>query len=136
MRTSCCGNWICDDEEDYVLFSFARNSCHRNHDRYTLCSSHYHEGHAGKWQDCKKCRESFETEMYVYYGTNEYNFEMLPNPPDFEPTRCADCSRVISLGTDGYMMSGKNYYCERCADKRMHKVLQSERASRPRRRRQ
>ncbi len=31
-------------------------------------------------------RESFETEMYVYYGTNEYNFEVLENPPEYEPT--------------------------------------------------
>ena len=23
--------------------------------------------------------------MYVYYGTNEYNFETLPNPPEYEP---------------------------------------------------
>ena len=70
-RTPCCGNWICDDEEDYVLFSFAHNSCHRNHNRYTLCSSHHNEGHKGRWQDCPKCRKSFETEMYVWYGTND-----------------------------------------------------------------
>ena len=36
-KTECCGNWICDDEDQYVLFSYARNSCYRNHDRYTLC---------------------------------------------------------------------------------------------------
>ncbi len=77
-RTPCCGQWICDDADQYVLFSYARNSCYRNHDRYTLCSYHYHEGHAGRWQDCGECRESFETEIYVYYGSNEYNFEKLP----------------------------------------------------------
>ena len=37
-RTECCSQWICDDEDQYVPFSFARNSCARNHDRYTLCS--------------------------------------------------------------------------------------------------
>ena len=81
-RTPCCGNWICDDEEDYVLFSYAHNSCHRNHDRYTLCSSHFNERHTGRWQDCKKCRKGFETEMYVWYGTNKYNFRETRKPAD------------------------------------------------------
>ena len=65
IKTECCGNWICDDEHKYVLFSYARNSCHRNHSRYTLCAYHYNEGHVGDWKGCKECRESFETEMYV-----------------------------------------------------------------------
>ncbi len=125
-RTPCCGNLICDDEEDYVLFSYALNSCHRNHDRYTLCSSHYNERHSGRWQDCKKCRASFETEMYVWYGTNEFNFEKLENPPAFEPTHCADCNRIIHLGTDGYMMAEGKYFCERCSDKRMRRRMTPE----------
>ncbi len=129
-RTPCCGNWICDDEQDYVLFSFATNSCHRNHDRYTLCSSHYNEEHTGRWQDCPKCRKGFETEMYVWYGTNEYNFEKLENPPKFEPTHCGDCGRVIHLGTDGHMMSGRKYYCGRCSNKRMRRDVASERTAR------
>ncbi|MBI3913037.1 MAG: hypothetical protein HY327_02400 [Chloroflexi bacterium] len=117
-RTSCCGNWICDDEANYVLFSYARNSCHRNHSRYTLCSSHYIEKHAGHWQDCKKCLEDFQTEIYVWYGTNEYNFEKLANPPEFKPTHCADCKCVIHLGTDGYTLyPGGAYRCESCAEK-------------------
>jgi hypothetical protein len=37
--------------------------------------------HAGKWQDCAECRASFPTEIYVWYGTNKYNFEKLPNCP-------------------------------------------------------
>ena len=44
-RTACCNQWICNDEDDYVMFSYARNSCHRNHARYTLCSYHHNEGH-------------------------------------------------------------------------------------------
>jgi hypothetical protein len=116
-KTECCGNWICDDEHKYVLFSYARNSCHRNHSRYTLCSYHYNEGHSGHWKDCPECRESFSTEMYVYYGTNEYNFEKLANPPEYEPTRCTKCGCVISLSEDGYMVSpDEGYLCEKCAD--------------------
>jgi hypothetical protein len=118
-RTECCGNWICNDEDQYVLFSYARNSCHRNHDRYTLCSYHHNEGHPGRWQDCSKCRADFETEMYVYYGTNEYNFEKLADPPAYEPTKCSRCGKVIRLGEDGYSLRGKEYFCERCSNLEM-----------------
>jgi len=69
--------------------------------------------------------------MYVYYGTNEYNFEKLENPPSFEPTRCAECGRVIRLGTDGYSIrpNGK-YYCEACTNKEMRRIIASERQGR------
>ena len=113
-KTECCGNWICDDSDEYVLFSYAHNSCYRNHDRYTLCAYHHHENHKGNWKECQKCKNDFETEMYVYYGTNEYNFEKLVNPPEFEPTRCAKCSRIISLGYDAYTIDGSDYLCENC----------------------
>jgi hypothetical protein len=114
-KTKCCGQWICDDEDQYVLFSYARNSCNRNHDRYTLCSYHHNEGHTGDWKTCQKCREDFESEIYVYYGTNEYNFEKLENPPDYEPTRCAKCNQVIVLSEGGYSMRGGEYYCANCS---------------------
>ncbi len=26
-KTECCDQWICDDEDKYVIFSYARNSC-------------------------------------------------------------------------------------------------------------
>ena len=60
-RTECCGRWICDDEDQYILFSYERNSCHRNHQRYTLCGYHHVEGHSGDWKDCVECRDGFET---------------------------------------------------------------------------
>lgn len=115
MKTECCGNWICDDYDQYMMFSFERNSCARNHDRYTLCSYHYNEEHQGDWRECKECESGFETEMYVWYGTNEYNFVKLENPPAYEPTRCKKCNTVINLGEDGYMMSNEGYFCERCS---------------------
>jgi hypothetical protein len=114
MQTPCCGNWICNDHDKYVLFSYARNSCARNHDRYTLCSFHRHNGHKGHWKDCKVCRKSFPTEIYVWYGTNEYNFEVLENPPEFAPTHCDQCGVVIKLGTDGYSQGPRGTLCERC----------------------
>lgn len=115
VRTECCGNWICDDEGKYVPFSYKRNSCSRNHDRFTLCASHHAEGHAGAWQDCAECRSEFETEMYVYYGTNEYNFTKLENPPAFEPTKCHRCGKVIDLGRGGYSYSKGRHYCGECS---------------------
>lgn len=115
-KTECCDNWICDDEDQYILFSYARNSCYRNHERYTLCGYHYNEGHSGDWKTCRKCRKDIETEMYVYYGTNEYNFEKLPNPPKYEPTRCAKCKTVIILSEGGYSTKGDEYYCADCSD--------------------
>lgn len=73
-KTECCGQWICDDEGNYVLFSYARNSCSRNHRRYTLCGFHHTEEHPGRWTQCQRCRDEIaETEMYVWYGINEYN---------------------------------------------------------------
>ncbi len=129
-KTKCCGQWICDDEDEYVLFSFARHSCHRNHSRYTLCGYHYNEGHAGRWQDCPQCRTSFETELYVYYGTNEYNFEKLPHPPAFKPTRCARCNKVIRLGEDGYSIKGKEYLCQDCSNREFARTLKRERPRR------
>ena len=114
-RTGCCGRWICDDEDTYVLFSYARNSCSRNHRRYTLCGYHSSEEHSGDWRACQRCREDFQPEMYVYYGTNEYNFVKLENPPSYAPTRCTKCGEVIRLAADAYTLKGKGYYCERCS---------------------
>lgn len=132
-KTECCGQWICNDEHKYVLFSYARNSCSRNHRRYTLCGFHHAEGHKGHWKDCKKCRASFQTEMYVWYGTNEYNFEMLENPPHHEPTHCDRCGIVIKLGTDGYSVGPKGTNCERCNyEEHYQQPAKPRRASAPR----
>ena len=115
-KTECCGEWICDDEDQYKIFSYARNSCSRNHQRYTLCGYHFIEGHEGSWETCEKCRKDFEheVEMYVYYGTNEYNFKKLKNLPHYEPTKCHKCGAVIKLAEDGYARSKDGYSCGEC----------------------
>jgi hypothetical protein len=115
-KTECCGQWICNDSDQYVLFSYARNSCWRNHDHFTVCAYHHHEEHTGKWQTCKKCRHSFDTEDYVDMATNEYNFEKLDNPPSFKPTKCAECGRAIVRAKEGYtMVPKKGIVCEDCS---------------------
>jgi hypothetical protein len=57
--------------------------------------------------------------MYVWYGTNEFNFVKLENPPDFEPTHCAQCERIITMGEEGFSVFEGRYYCEACAAKRL-----------------
>jgi len=131
-KTECCDQWICDDEDQYVLFSYARNSCYRNHSRFTLCGYHHTEGHKGRWQDCPKCREDFETEIYVYYGTNEYNFEKLKNPPAYEPTKCSQCGAVIVLSEGGYSMKGEGYFCARCTNAEFSGLFRKKRKRRGR----
>ena len=114
-KTMCCDNWICDDNDRYVVFSYARNSCWRNHDRYTVCAYHHHEEHGDEWLTCKKCATGFDTEDYVDMATNEYNFVKLPNPPSFDPTICADCGRVIVRAKEGFTsVPSKGYVCEDC----------------------
>lgn len=116
VKTGCCGNWICDDENDYVIFSFARNSCARNHRRFTLCGFHANEDHAGNWITCRRCRADFAhgLEMYVWYGTNEYNFTKLKNPPKYKPTYCQKCGQVIILSAGGYTSLCHMYRCDNC----------------------
>lgn len=58
-----------------------------------------------------ECREDIETEMYVYYSTNDYNFEKLENPPSFKPTLCTGCGAVINLAAGGYSEGPKGTFC-------------------------
>jgi hypothetical protein len=67
------------------------------------------------WKTCPECREDFDTEMYVYYATNDYNFEKLENPPAFEPTRCDGCGAVIKLAEGGYSTGPKGTFCSTCS---------------------
>ena len=59
------------------------------------------------------------TEDYVWYGTNEYNFEKLPDPPAYEPTKCCQGATVIVLSEDEYSKLGKDYFCSDCTDERL-----------------
>jgi hypothetical protein len=112
--TECCGNAICDDVDTYVTFSYARNSCYRNHSNQTICAYHHHEEHPGSWKDCAKCCKDQPPEMYAWYVTNEYNFEKLENPPPFEPTLCAGCGKRIVLSEGGYTLSKGKHWCAAC----------------------
>ncbi len=116
IRTECCNQLICADEDQYVMFSYEHNSCSRNHQRYTLCGYHFNEAHFGDWRDCSECQKDFEGEIYAYYGTNEYNFVKLESVPDYEPTSCTGCNRIVSLVNDGHVMKSGVVYCMKCAE--------------------
>ncbi len=102
-RSECCGRMICG--EGLKLCA---------HERHTLCHYHHAEGHAGNWKTCTVCRESFDVERYVYYGTNKYNLEVLENPPAFEPKHCVGCGRVIVLTRDSHEEGPDGYRCAEC----------------------
>ncbi len=133
-KTECCDHWICDDEASYVPFSFARNSCYRNHARQTLCAYHFNEEHPGRWQDCPTCRDAFPTEMFVWYGTNEYNFELLERIPAFQATHCAGCGKRLVLPNGGYSFAAGEYWCEACSTSPKRQTKTSSRRRRPTRR--
>ena len=73
------------------------------------------EKHSGDWRTCARCSANVETEMYVCYGTNQYNFEKLSNPPAYEPTRCTKCNDVIVLSEGGYSVGDKGYTSDQCS---------------------
>ena len=115
-KTDCCGNWVCGNENEYIMFSYSRDICSRNHRRFTLCGYHHTEEHKGDWKTCNECHKNFEheLEMYVWYGMNEYNFEKLPNPPTFKLTSCYKCRKRIILPDGGYSVLGSVYCCDHC----------------------
>ncbi len=68
-------------------------------------------------------RGEFETEMYVYYGTNDYNFQKLPDPPRFEPTLCDKCGRRVVLSDVGYTQMAGTYICMSCSGPDLQRLL-------------
>lgn len=115
-RTPCCGNLICDDLDEYVMFSYARNSCYRNHSHQTVCAFHHNAEHAGDWKTRDECRSKCPPELYAWYVTNEYNFEKVANPPPFEPTLCDRCGKRIVQPAGGYVRGPQGIWCQACDD--------------------
>ena len=112
VKTLCCDNWICDDVHEYVPFSYATNSCYRSHDRYTLCSFHHNNSHSGDWKNCKKCKHEFEIESYVDFGTNNFNFEKLINPPKIS-IKCVNCNFQSGSAQDFSFQTSTGWYCNK-----------------------
>lgn len=92
----------------------SKSSCLVEHSRFTLCAAHHTEEHEGDWKSCEVCPKTWPLEMYVWYGTNKWNFEKLENPPSYDPTHCGGCGRVIVLSESGYSQNPDGSH--RCID--------------------
>src|SRR5688572_25056305 len=71
-KTECCGRMVCLLLSSGAIVS--KRSCLIKHGRFTLCGAHDAERHRGDWKTCKVCPKTWEPEMYVWYGTNKWNF--------------------------------------------------------------
>lgn len=120
VRTSCCGNILCDNQEEYVLFSYSRKFCVRSHDRYTMCSFHKSEGHRSEdWRQCNQCKEQLTSETdkegrpaRVWHSTNGYNFTPMLES-DYRKgsmitAGCGECGNRVATGFEGYSMVPKD----------------------------
>ena len=134
MRTECCNKLICDDEDSYVLFSYSREHCSRNHRRYSNCAYHYGEGHEGKWQECERCKEdltsclsdgSVNYDWAVRAGNHPdhpYRFNFSEDALQFDWEKevkypsCSSCGKDIDTWMDGYTIKpGGAHLCASCA---------------------
>ena len=72
VKTPCCEQWICCDT---AFFSFRGGGrCQVEHERFSLCYSHYEDKHGGPWQSCQKCRAFWSPRDYQRYAENPINW--------------------------------------------------------------
>ena len=72
VKIPCCEPWICCDT---ALFSFRGGGrCQVEHERFSLCYSHYEDKHGGPWQSCQKCREFWSPRDDQRYAENPINW--------------------------------------------------------------
>ena len=99
--------------------TYGRESCRRNHDRYSLCANHLNEKHTGPLRTCRPCRDVRPfVEDYVWRYTNVYNFlpDRLEHPPAFAPMHCRECGVVVYVNCDSHTRKpGHVMVCEECA---------------------
>ena len=57
VKTPCCDQWICCDT---AFLSFRGGGrCQVEHERFSMCYSHYEDKHGGPWESCQKCAVIF-----------------------------------------------------------------------------
>jgi hypothetical protein len=71
VKTPCCHQWICCDTAFVSIRGGGR--CQVEHERFSLCHSHYIDGHPGPWQTCQRCREFWTPAEYKAYAENPIN---------------------------------------------------------------
>src|SRR5262249_59563926 len=62
VKTPCCEQWICCDTA-FVSFR-GGGRCQVEHERFSLCYSHYEDKHGGPWESCQKCRDFWSPRDY------------------------------------------------------------------------
>ena len=72
VKMPCCEQWICCDTAFFSLRGGGR--CQVEHERFSLCYSHYEDKHGGPWQSCQKCREFWSPRDYQRYAENPINW--------------------------------------------------------------
>jgi hypothetical protein len=71
VKTPCCQQWICCDT---AWVSIQGGGFYQvEHERFSLCYSHYIDRHSGVWQNCQKCRDSWTPQEYQAYAENPIN---------------------------------------------------------------
>ena len=48
--------------------------CQVEHERFSLCYSHYEDKHGGPWESCQKCRAFWSPRDYQRYAENPINW--------------------------------------------------------------
>jgi len=71
VKTPCCEQWICCD----TAFVSLRGGgyCQVEHERLSLCYSHYQDQHGGPWESCQKCRDFWSPQDDKFYAENPIN---------------------------------------------------------------
>ena len=72
VKTPCCQQWICCDTA-FVSFR-GGGRCQVEHERFSMCYSHYEDQHGGPWESCQKCREFWSPRDYQTYAENPINW--------------------------------------------------------------
>ena len=68
VQTPCCQQWICCDT---AFLSFRGGGrCQVEHERFSLCYSHYEDKHGGPWETCQQCRDFWSPRDYRTYAEN------------------------------------------------------------------
>jgi hypothetical protein len=72
VKTPCCQQWICCDTA-FVSFR-GGGRCQVEHERFSLCYSHYADQHGGPWDSCQQCRDFWSPRDYKMYAENPINW--------------------------------------------------------------
>ena len=72
VKTPCCQQWICCDTA-FVSFR-GGGRCQVEHERFSLCYSHYEDHHGGPWERCQKCRDFWSPRDDKTYAENPINW--------------------------------------------------------------